>query len=126
MGNCLYAFLLSSTRDPLDRQLNSNIGESIQLRLIRKFNFSEGFLPSKSSERGHLQTTSQQRARLYTSTATNMEYRWLGRNIHFNSDSIQLTRVLSQHLDSNLDECVIVALGVNRANEQLTAKLRIE
>ncbi|KAI9784308.1 MAG: hypothetical protein M1839_002369 [Geoglossum umbratile] len=55
-----------------------------------------------------------------------MEYRWPGRNIHFDGDSIRLTRVLSQHLDSNLDECVIVALGVNRANEQLIAKLRIE
>ncbi|KAI9765643.1 MAG: hypothetical protein M1840_007200 [Geoglossum simile] len=55
-----------------------------------------------------------------------MEYRWPGKKIRFNNDYIQLTVVLSRRLISNLDECVIVARGVNGADEPLMAKLRVE
>ncbi|KAI9766684.1 MAG: hypothetical protein M1840_006328 [Geoglossum simile] len=55
-----------------------------------------------------------------------MEYRWQGREIQFNDDSIRLTKVLSRHQNHILDECVIVVLGENGVKEPLIAKLRVE
>jgi hypothetical protein len=56
-----------------------------------------------------------------------MDYRWLGKTIYCNGDSVRLTNVLSRRPILNLGECVIVAHGeVNGADKPVIAKLRVE